>query len=160
MNVSPRTLHSFIRVIQLNKVFTKPPEEKSKDTCACFAFAYSFHRGFVPNCTPRPKQRPGVRIGRRRSARLMLRLCVAVWDAAPRAPNVPLRGASIVTSRRSGNSSFVSPYMVIYVTDLFRPPGFNEKKRWSSLGRATQRASSQCTCAISTNIIAPFDSET
>lgn len=47
----------------------------------------------------------------------MLRFCVAVWDAAPRAPNVPLRGASIVTSsRRIATSSFVSPYMVIYVT--------------------------------------------
>lgn len=71
-------------------------------------------------------------------ARLMLRFLCRGLGRSPRALNVPLRGASIVTSRRSGHSSFVSPYMVIYVTDLFRPPGFNEKKRWSSLGRATQ----------------------
>ncbi|TSO88101.1 hypothetical protein Baya_10548 [Bagarius yarrelli] len=45
----------------------------------------------------------------------------------PRAQNVPLRGASTVTSRSSGHSSFVSPYMVIYVTDGSASPVLTRK---------------------------------
>lgn len=129
------TMHSFIHAIKLNKVSTKKKEIKSNlllSSHAPFTQVLFQTAHCVLSSALGQNETPTER------ARLILRFRRGGLGRGPRAPNVPLRGASIVTLRRSGHSSFVSPYMVIYVTRLFRPPGFNEKKRWSSLGRATQ----------------------